>query len=287
MGRSRQDATDEFKGLSPSKLNDLLTDKYKISLFYFARAICIALLIDENNELKARLWPRGDLKQLEKKLASLKKKIVDTIMEFERVTMASVNKCDDDIKENEKYIAEHYQVKNFFDVINHMQRVAGAHLDLSVIVAPGFMDEVRPSRGSPMNPKTFIAIHWGFVKQRYKLSWKKLANLYDWFWEKLKKYGAYADMAPTDDLISYLKIQFTRYSTRERLDILKPPGEINDIIIFTKHGPTFGPAESWSLLSDNTPKDDFYSTQQAAYKICQEKGIRPLIFFPDSSYVMF
>lgn len=210
---------------SPSKVNKLLSETSGISLFKFAQlfAACAAdwhTLPPKSISTKAKL-----LKQ-QRVLIALKTSIIKTILEYEEAgTFPSM--IDRNMPEAE--IINKCWLRPFFN----------NYLNPGLETTTELLKKYRPQRGRPpINRKSLLAATWGrlIFQSAHKLGWRMVADLYEWFWEKLKDYDFYKEIRATEDPVSYFPVQYHRHKNRDLSIYYGRYARYDDITVFAKNG---------------------------------------------------
>lgn len=183
-----------FLKQSPKEVNDLLLNKWGISLFKFAQVFAVSPMdsfLQKNRAITFR-----EIKELKETLKNMRKDIlkktrhIDTVLSGESIT-------DSDLKKDKV-------ISNFLFGYIRMREFSIALLEI--------FGEVG-KRGTGLNKKSIIALGWGnlIFRAGRPIDWQELGRLYFWLWEKIKDYDAYREWTPTDGIEDYLKVQYHRY----------------------------------------------------------------------------
>jgi len=178
----------------------------------------------------------------------------------------------------------------------------------------------KPQRGRPpINRKSLLAATWGRLKYQcgHKIEWKLIADLYEWFWERLKDYDYYENMKSTEDPVNYFPVQFHRHKNRDMSIYYGRYAKYDDISVFANNGssvdyrfsymffilynaldkklrPPISYNDYRELAKHEYPPYDHSETEMDHYyhKVLEhylEMGVKtehmpPLIMFPDKSF---
>jgi len=192
--------------LTPQELNSFLIKKYGFGLHPFALILCQVLRF--GNFTKGEGFPGNqDLLDFKKKFLNLKRKIIDTIIDYNKF----MKKEDDlkwlyknDRKKTENYIIKNFQLRQFFKFLDDEIKLFDKIIKLR-------------TRGSPIKKRNLIVSLWGHLIQnecdkKINIEWNIIADLLDWFWGKLKYYNIYKELNPKNEVTDpeYLRNQFYR-----------------------------------------------------------------------------
>jgi len=259
-----------FIELSPQELNSFLIEKYGFGLHPFAMILCFILFQGESYNYDYFLSSQL-LLEFKKKLENLKKKIIDTILEFESTVLAlpgfkafyKRNK-----NKTEEYIIEQYKLDKFLVKIDDRIEV------IETITK-------NRQRGPSIKKRNLIVSLWGYLIQEIgnKIEWDVIAELLDWFWDKLKHYNIYKDLSPKENYtdLEYLRNQFSRNKersyqafklARKRVlsqDLLNP----KEVLIFGRH--------YYTVIKYQDLPYFYKKNKKVFYASYKESKLRPLL----------
>jgi len=177
------DIDKEFIEFTPEKLDEYLLKTYRVRLCVFAISLARCLRFGE------LYFPKQDYLDLRKKIHNLKKK-ANTLE-----------------KEIRKIFGYNPQIlsKNLY---NHED-------NLDLYLADIEVRHLDKKRGASIKTRNEIALIWASYFQEVcgKINWDLLANLFDWFWERLKDYKCYIELdpGPFGSDPEYLKNQYYKH----------------------------------------------------------------------------
>lgn len=283
-----------FTEFSADKVNELLQTTWHLNLFRFAQilATCASGWLQRPEMLNLT---KAKLKRQRKLLIALKKYILKRLEEIDSVTFF----VDKNLPEEE--LINQYKLTDFFEryfnpLMAQTNAMLGAH---------------KPKQGAHIAKRSVLAASWGSLiyKHGQKMNWALLADLYEWFWERLRTSPYYRAIKPPDDLVSYLAVQYHRhkknpdsiycvetYGQQEFLTILASKGSfvdrnfayVDDILI-NLHGKKRVPQNlSWEheLAFEGNDLADFLFFSASLYTKRRISNVHqyPLIIFPDRSW---
>jgi hypothetical protein len=197
-----------FSELSQQELNNFLIEKYDFGLQVFA--LILYHKLRRGDITRAESFPnKRVVLDVKNRLQNLRKRIIDVILDYEMYILENPDrkmlyKIDNASAEN--MIVSEYNLKKFFDLIDN-------EIEL--------FDQALESRlgGAPIKKRNLIASLWACLIQNKsnKIDWELIANLLDWFWERLKFYDIYKKLNPkgkVDTDVEYLRNQFYRNKKR-------------------------------------------------------------------------
>jgi hypothetical protein len=195
-------ATDKiFLGDAPKDVNDLLLNKWGISLFRFAQVFAVSP-VDQFLMRTDYPFSRQEIKAIRRNL----KKMGDDLLERGRFVLRMTQRLGESpIKElSDDQLIKHMGLGEFFNDYIRRHRVALRYCEKV---------SLQGKRGSSINKKTIIAIGWGNLvsEEDRRINWKLLAQLYDWLWAQVASHKFYNELRPPDSLEEYLRKQYDRY----------------------------------------------------------------------------
>jgi hypothetical protein len=291
---------------SPQKVNDLLLKKGGISLFKFAQlfAACAA---DWHTLPPKYRRTKGKILKRKRSLVALKTSIIKRISDYEE---AETFPSWVDRNMSEAEIIKRCWLDPFFN--NYFNPRMETTIELE--------KRYKPQRGRPpINRKSLLAATWGRLKYQcgHKIEWKLIADLYEWFWERLKDYDYYENMKSTEDPVNYFPVQFHRHKNRDMSIYYGRYAKYDDISVFANNGssvdyrfsymffilynaldkklrPPISYNDYRELAKHEYPPYDHSETEMDHYyhKVLEhylEMGVKtehmpPLIMFPDKSF---
>ena len=129
-----------------------------------------------------------------------------------------------------------------------------------------------------------------------KIRWDLLADLYEWFWDRLKPYDYYRDLKPTSNLSNYLKIQYYRHKMNptSRDLVLICCARLEGLTILARDwsfsDANFGGLRKYSKMEKelqlNYLLGEYYGYALDLYSNAKvdPDSFPPLIVFPDKSF---
>jgi hypothetical protein len=231
--------------MTPKELNSLLKKEYCFGLYPFAIIVAHVFLV--GGVTKSENFPcNEDLAELQRKFLYLKRKIIHTLS-YHYLNIILYQNRDPSLKKilkkdmdyAEALIGDFYGLNGFFKYINGEIKN---------------FDELKKDRqpGARLKKRNFIITLWSQLvrSEGYRINWEIIADLIDWFWEKLRFYSFYSELNPQRKPLSdpdVLKNMFYRNKelTREHfLDIrdgyfnnrLKNRRKFSLLVIFSKSG---------------------------------------------------
>jgi len=151
------------------------------------------------------------LRGLKKRLLNLKKKIIETMIDFDvyfegesdqRKRYKTMSH-----EEFEKRFTYEYELESFFSLVDDY--IADIDNNLDVL-----------KKGIPTNKRNLLISMWALflIEKNQKPDWTILVDIFNWFWKILFPYKLYEDLKPPkkDEFINpdYLKNQFYKYKKR-------------------------------------------------------------------------
>jgi hypothetical protein len=186
-----------FAELPAKEINARLLDRWGLSIFKFAQilATCAGdwLQLPEGlNITKKKLQRKRRL------LLALGKHVIRQIREIEAITSIGHE------SQTEGEFFKAYGLEPFFY----------GYLNPCLVETIERENSHRPHQGARITKKSILAASWGSLiyQNRQRMNWSLLADLYEWFWERLHNFPYYASMKPPDDLVNYLTVQYHRHS---------------------------------------------------------------------------
>jgi hypothetical protein len=300
--RGGQSKAEPYRGeisveLAPRAVNDILRLHSGLELFAFAQEISHSFwLLARRRELFA---PR----ELTKYLDGLAKLRFDILARIRRIDRTFETVTDQEI-------IDYYELGRFFDKIRFL-------IDTK--------DEWSETRrlGPGLGVISIIAVRWGRLARESGTKaavWPLLADLYMWFWERLRGYSYYeiANLEKNEgyDIETFLRVQYSRYKNEEFLG----PHQCEDQKI--SGATVFGDSYTWEiqrpifitrfLLANKYSGEPIQPIHQMVLQIYERHGydvwgwaraatyvpeglpdeialkslprVPPLIIFPDGSY---
>jgi hypothetical protein len=279
--------------LSPKEQNDRLLKAWGISLFRFAQVLAMcANDSDDSLQLPERLIIRKE-KILKKKklLLALKKDLLKRIPEIDAAGW--------DLFQHEGPWTEDEVIK-----------VAKLEPFFELYFNPLIQDTIKTEneytshQGARITKRSLLAAAWGglIYQSRRPMDWDSQADLYEWFWMRLKDYAFYKCIEPPEDLVNYLTVQFHRYKenpdseycrifygSRDYLTIFAPNGTFVDrgfeysFESFSR--PLYKKGRSPELPDENEEVVGYFKFALELYSgAAGQTPIPPLIIFPDKSH---
>lgn len=199
--------------LSPQAVNDILRRHSGLELFVFAQEFSHSFWL--YNYERWLLAPR----ELSRYLDGLKKLHHDILARIRRIDKAYK-------AVTEQEIIEYYKLEPFFNKIEFLIRTE---------------DEWSETRrlGPGLSMISIIAVRWGrLIKESGTKAavWPLLADLYMWFWERLKDYSYYEIANPEkneeSDIETFLRVQHSRYKGEEFIAPLGPEDRLPGVTVF-------------------------------------------------------
>lgn len=164
--------------------------------------------------------------------------------------------------------------------------------------------EYRPHPGPRIADRSLLAAAWGGLinQSGRQMDWDLQADLYEWFWLKLKDHTFYKRLEPPEDLVNYLTVQFHRhkenpnseycrtfYGSRDCLTIFAPNGTFVDrgfeYSFESLVRPLYRKGHSPELPDENEEVIGYFKFALELYSgaNCQT-FMPPAIIFPDKSH---
>jgi len=193
--------------MSPNELDSYLKNKHSLGLHPFGIILGFSIIYGDITRYD---WAPDtiDLKELLTRLNTIKSRIISYIKEYE-----FIYKKNQDIKgfykKNEDYLLEclkeKYKLKEFFDFIDKK--------------TANFSKIIKTRKpGTPIRKANLILSLWSYLifSKKNQLDWNLIADLFDWFWNRLKSYKLYHILNPNnkESDIDYFRSQF--YRNREK-----------------------------------------------------------------------
>lgn len=282
-----------FYELSPKEMNDQLMQKWGISLFRFAQVLAMcANDSDDPLRLPERLIIRKE-KILKKKklLLGLKKYLLKRIPEIDA---AGWDLFQHEGPWTEDEVIKSAKLEPFFE----------QYLNPLIQETIKAENVYTSHPGARITTRSLLAAAWGglIYQSRRQMDWDSQADLYEWFWMRLKDYAFYRCIEPPEDLVNYLTVQFHRYKENpdseycrtfygsyDYLTIFAPTGT------FVDHGfvysleslspPSYKKGRSAELPDENEEVVGYFKSALELYsRAADQTPIPPLIIFPDKSH---
>lgn len=267
--------------LSPKKVNDLLFKTFGVSLFKFAQVFAYPIEKQvtsprqrcwRKTEVGDIVWTPKDIKKTKNIFLKLKRDIFRGMLDINIMLSGKQTITE------EKIIKSH-EFKNFFDECYDPL--------LKEILE---VEKMINYKGIDINPKSLIAAGWGNLihESGTIIQWRLLADLYYWFWEKLKAYKYYKDLEPPAGIESLFPVQYQRHkNNREfKMEWFTWRAKYDCLTVFQKN-------RAWSAGSQCLLKfegdDSFFNFVRDLYAahnfyVGGKEKWPPLIVFPDKSY---
>jgi len=186
---------------SPQKLDSFLHQKYDLGLHPFAFAFEHFLRAGDIHRIDT--WPDNQtLIGKENIIKHLKKKILSILIDHESfnghaLNLYVLNKRAPEVVE--KIIIREYKLKYFF---NRLDNISYEWI------------RAKRRRGPKRKKRTMIISCWARLisEKEHEINWNHIANLYLWFWKRLKDFKIYDELcADKDDVYpNELKSQFCK-----------------------------------------------------------------------------
>jgi hypothetical protein len=284
-----------FTELSAKEVNGRLLDKWELSLFKFAQVL--AMCAGDWLQLPEKLnITKEKIQRQRKLLLGLKKYIFKQINKVESITYP-VNK-----KLSENKFIQIYKLETFFK--EYFNPLFAHTVERE--------NSYKARQGAHITKKSILAASWGSLiyQNGQRMNWSLLADLYEWFWEKLHNFPYYKSIKPPDDLVNYLTVQYHRhrkeadcihciqtYGKNDYLSLLASNGtfvdrffvyigDILDIVNRKRTVPKKLPFEQ-DLVFENNDLIDYLRFALSLYmnygKIANHRP-PPLIVFPDKTW---
>jgi hypothetical protein len=208
----------DFIDLSPREVNELLLDKWNISLFKFARVFAHGAG-DWASDIEKCTITRQKALSVSKPLSALRKHILKTMIDIQKSVFFGL-----DMYKSEDEIIDACELRPFFDYLSSIDR------------GPEY--KFAGKRGARLKKRNYIAASWGILieKNGGGIDWSLLADLYDWFWMKLKDFSYYKPLAPKDDPPRQFGTAFSRHKRNRNCQISAEFGMDEKLTIFCTTG---------------------------------------------------
>lgn len=279
---------------NPELANRILLDTWGISIFRFAQVLATCVgdwlqLPEQFNITKDKLLRKRRL------LLALGKHIIKQVKEIESITSIG----DQSHMEDEFFKA--YMLEDFFK----------GYLNPRLARTIERENCYKPHQGAHITKKSILAASWGSLVYRdgQRMNWSLLADVYEWFWERLDSCPYYASIKPPDDLVNYLTVQYHRHKKEaDSVHCVKSYGQKDFLTIFASKRAFVDRAYAYvdSILESmhgkrkmpiNLPWDhevafagsdlaDYFHFALCLYRKYGKRPVRrsPLIIFPDRSW---
>jgi hypothetical protein len=211
----------DFIDLSSREVNELLPDKWNISLFKFAQIFAHGAS-DWALEIEKPITKRTAL-SVSKSLCALRKHILKTMINIQKSLRTGLDK-----NTSEERLIESCQLRPFFDHLSLMDRIYGGR-------EHGFQEK----KGARLKKRNNIVASWGILieKSGGAIDWDFVAKLYEWFWMKLENYDYYKPLKPPkDDPVRQFSTTFHRHKKNWFCQASALSGMDEDITIFYPTG---------------------------------------------------
>ncbi|MBE3050018.1 hypothetical protein IMZ48_47460 [Candidatus Bathyarchaeota archaeon] len=267
--------------------NEILMKYYGISIFKFAQALAIMAHDPLHKERELGRSPH-EVAELKRVLTGLKHDILQGIQRVEQLLSRKNEKAPIKSKPNLSRLIITCGLDNFFN----------GYYSHTMELIRFYEANKTAYKGAVIKKSSLVAAGWGNMVQLMdlKIRWDLLADLYEWFWDRLKPYDYYRDLKPTSSLSNYLKIQYYRHKMNptsrdlvlvccarsEGLTILAKDWSLSDAYFYalSKYSEMNKKAQSKYVLREYLKCAlDLYSNS----KVSPDNG-PPLIVFPDKSF---
>lgn len=267
--------------LSPKKVNDFLLETFGISIFKFAQVFAYPIekmIISPRQRCWRKtvvgdiVWTPQDIKKTKEILLKLKGDIIRGMLDIDILFLGRQTLTEEKIVKGNEF-------KKFF--VEFYDPVLKSVLEV---------EKTINYKGIDINPKSLIAAGWGNLihESGAKIQWRILADLYNWFWEKLKVYKYYRILEPPDGIESLFPVQYQRHKKNVELkrEWFNWRTKLDGITVFQK-------SRQWSAgpgclieLDGDASYCKFILDIYAAHKFYVRESEKwpPLIVFPDKSY---
>jgi hypothetical protein len=281
-----------FYELSSEEMNDNIVQRWGVSLFRFAQvfAMC-ANDSDDPLQLPGRYIIRKD-KILRKKrlLLALKKELLKRI--------PGIDAAGWDLQHEGPWTED--EVIRFAKLETFFEQYFNPLLEETINAE----NEYRPRQGPRIADRSLLAAAWGGLidQSGRQMDWDLQADLFEWFWLKLKDHAFYKRLEPPEDLVNYLTVQFHRhkedpnseycrtfYGSRDYLTIFAPNGTFVDrgfeFVRESLDAPLNGKGRSPELPDENEEVVGYFRFALELYQKADCRAfIPPAIIFPDKSH---
>ncbi len=282
---------------SLDEMNSFLQEKFEIGLHLFTVYLGLAI---------------GDLGPPD---AATLKKHSDALIELEKSIIEVFSECYKegfrykDLKNLKAEIEELYELKPLFDLIDDLVKDKELRYQIK---------KMGTQKGAETKARNIIATVWGLLisQQNKKVDWTIIADLLDWFWERLKPYEHYQELKPSSESSDPDSLRTQTYRNQKKglayINYYTNSGEIRrkkgiqDICAITILGENFysmhGAEGTLSLKQSQLSKIESALSngidlsgldpieKWLAYEIYAENLLAtnqaspPLVIFPDFSY---
>jgi hypothetical protein len=282
-----------FYELSSAEMNDQLMQKWGISLFRFAQVLAICA----NDSEDSLQLPERYIIRKEKILK--KKKLLLTLNKYILRRIREIDAAGWDISEHEGLwtddeVIKYAKLEPFFEQYFN-----------PLLQDTKETENVYTSHpGARITKKSLLAAAWGgLVYQSHRrMDWDFQADLYEWFWMRLKDHAYYKCIEPPEDPVNYLTVQFHRYkknpdsvycrtfwASHDSLTIFSPNGTFVDIgfeyLIESLLVPLYRKGRSAELPDESYEVVGYFKYALELYsRAAYQPPVPPLILFPDKSY---
>lgn len=210
-----------FVELAAKEVNSRLLDRWGLSIFRFAQILATCAgdwlqLPEQFNVTKAKLQRKRGL------LLALRKHIIKQIKEIESITFIG------DRSQTEEEFFKSYDLEAFFD----------GYLNPRLAETMERENCHKPHQGARITKKSILAAAWGSLiyENQQRMNWSLLADVYEWFWERLQNFPYYASIKPPDDLVNYLTVQYHRHRKEaDSIYCVKAHGQKDFLTIFASN----------------------------------------------------
>jgi len=185
----------------PERVNDLLLDKWGISLFKFAQVFAVSpadqFLIETSFPFSHR-----EIKAMRRNLNKMGDDLMKRgrfILKFmERLGASSPEETSDD------ELIKHMKLESFFDEYIHGHMKALRYYEII---------SLQGKRGRGINKKSIIALGWGNLisEKGHRIEWKLLSDLYDWLRNRVGSSEFYRELDAPSGLAEDLRRDYCRY----------------------------------------------------------------------------
>jgi hypothetical protein len=281
-----------FYEYSSEEMNGQLKQAWGISLFRFAQVLAMcANDSDDPLQLPKRYIVRKDMIVRKKRLLlSLRKELLKRIPE--------IDEAGGGLQREGPWMEE--EVIRFAKLETFFEDYFNPLLEETINAEKAY----SPHPGPRIANRSLLAAAWGGLIDQSggEMDWELQADLYEWFWLKLKDHAFYKRLQPPEDLMNYLTVQFHRhkedpnseycrtfYGSRDWLTIFAPNGTFVDrgfeYVHESLYAPLNGKGRSPELPDENEEVVGYFRFALELYQKADCRAfIPPAIIFPDKSH---
>lgn len=211
-----------FVELAAKEVNSRLLDRWGLSIFRFTQILATCAgdwlqLPEQFNITKEKLQRKRRL------LLALRKHIIEQVKEIESITFIG-----DRSKTADEFFKS-YGLEAFFQgfLIPRLARTIEQE------------NCYEPRQGARITKKSILAAAWGSLiyQNGQRMNWSLLADVYEWFWERLHDFPYYSSIKPPDDLVNYLTVQYHRHKKEaDSVYCVESYGQNDFLTIFASNG---------------------------------------------------